>query len=329
MERNHLYKVLGVQPNATERDIKKSYHKLAKQFHPDKNNASNAEEKFKEIVTSYDILKDKEKRRVYDLQQETAEIIAQNAKRREEKNKSKSTTRETFYEPSWSAKTEKTQNQKTKADTGKREKKTPNANTTKTNRTFNGKSQNGKKEKQPWRGPLDSDDFTFEDIPGPGPKPSFTFKFSFDHSDPFKSFMEFFKPYRFDEFDDAFFGPNTRDPFEDIYSWGNGTNRNRSENSPSNASGSQNQNGFQFHGVDDTFPSMNCVFCRKNFELKDLKGHEEICKKLHTKPKSPFSFEPELRDGDRWPDSDRLFGRSPSPPYSPKDTSNWRDRHEE
>ncbi len=43
------YEILGVSKESTEAEIKKAYRKLAMQFHPDKNKASDAEEKFKEI----------------------------------------------------------------------------------------------------------------------------------------------------------------------------------------------------------------------------------------------------------------------------------------
>jgi DnaJ family protein B protein 4 len=62
------YDWLGIQPNATDDDIKKAYKKLALKWHPDKNmkNKEQAEKKFKEIAEAYDILSDSEKRRIYD-----------------------------------------------------------------------------------------------------------------------------------------------------------------------------------------------------------------------------------------------------------------------
>lgn len=60
------YEVLGVEKSASAADIKKAYRKLALQFHPDKNKAADAEEKFKEINQAYEILSDEQKRKSYD-----------------------------------------------------------------------------------------------------------------------------------------------------------------------------------------------------------------------------------------------------------------------
>ena len=67
MSKKDYYKVLGVDKNATQEDIKKAYRKLAIQYHPDKNPGDkNAEEKFKEATEAYEILSDDEKRKAYD-----------------------------------------------------------------------------------------------------------------------------------------------------------------------------------------------------------------------------------------------------------------------
>ncbi|MDA8196340.1 MAG: molecular chaperone DnaJ [Actinomycetota bacterium] len=58
------YKVLGVDKTASEKEIQKSYRKLAKEYHPDANPGS--EEKFKEISVAYEVLGDATKRAEYD-----------------------------------------------------------------------------------------------------------------------------------------------------------------------------------------------------------------------------------------------------------------------
>ncbi|KAJ6968940.1 dnaJ protein ERDJ3A [Populus alba x Populus x berolinensis] len=61
------YKVLGVEKNASQREIQKAFHKLSLQYHPDKNKNKGAQEKFAEINNAYEILSDEEKRKNYDL----------------------------------------------------------------------------------------------------------------------------------------------------------------------------------------------------------------------------------------------------------------------
>lgn len=67
MEYRDYYKILGVERNATEQDIKKAYRKLALKYHPDRNPGNKeAEEKFKEINEAYQVLSDSQKRSRYD-----------------------------------------------------------------------------------------------------------------------------------------------------------------------------------------------------------------------------------------------------------------------
>jgi molecular chaperone DnaJ len=62
-----FYQTLGVQRGAGDDDIKKAYRKLAMACHPDRNNGSKeSEEKFKAITEAYDVLRDPNKRAVYD-----------------------------------------------------------------------------------------------------------------------------------------------------------------------------------------------------------------------------------------------------------------------
>jgi len=61
-----LYDILEVSENASIEEIKKSYRKLAKKYHPDINKDSKAEEKFKEINSAYEVLGDSEKKKQYD-----------------------------------------------------------------------------------------------------------------------------------------------------------------------------------------------------------------------------------------------------------------------
>lgn len=65
-EKKDYYEVLGVSKEASEKDIKSAYRKLAMKYHPDRSDAPDAEEMFKEISEAYAVLSDADKRRKYD-----------------------------------------------------------------------------------------------------------------------------------------------------------------------------------------------------------------------------------------------------------------------
>lgn len=68
MAKRDFYEVLGLEKNASEKDIKRAYKRLAMKYHPDRNqeNKEEAEAQFKEIKEAYEILSDDQKRAAYD-----------------------------------------------------------------------------------------------------------------------------------------------------------------------------------------------------------------------------------------------------------------------
>ena len=66
MNYKDYYKIMDVNKTASQDEIKKSYRKLARKFHPDVSKEKEAESRFKEINEAYEVLRDKEKRAAYD-----------------------------------------------------------------------------------------------------------------------------------------------------------------------------------------------------------------------------------------------------------------------
>jgi len=66
MDYKDYYKTLGVDRKATQDEIKRSYRKLARKYHPDVSKEADAEQKFKDLGEAYEVLKDPEKRVAYD-----------------------------------------------------------------------------------------------------------------------------------------------------------------------------------------------------------------------------------------------------------------------
>ena len=67
MEYKDYYKILGIAKEASVDDIQRAYRKLARKYHPDVNKDKDAEARFKEINEAKEVLKDSEKRKLYDM----------------------------------------------------------------------------------------------------------------------------------------------------------------------------------------------------------------------------------------------------------------------
>lgn len=66
MSKRDYYDVLGLEKGASKEEIKKSYRKLARKYHPDVNKEADAADKFKEAKEAYEVLSDEQKRAQYD-----------------------------------------------------------------------------------------------------------------------------------------------------------------------------------------------------------------------------------------------------------------------
>ncbi|XP_058258486.1 dnaJ homolog subfamily B member 9 [Hemibagrus wyckioides] len=60
------YSVLGVPRSASEREIKKAFHQLARKLHPDRNHSPDAHHLFTQLAQAYEVLSNRERRRIYD-----------------------------------------------------------------------------------------------------------------------------------------------------------------------------------------------------------------------------------------------------------------------
>jgi curved DNA-binding protein len=66
VEFQDYYKTLGIERSASQEEVRRSYRKLARTYHPDVNKEAGAEARFKQITEAYEVLKDPEKRKRYD-----------------------------------------------------------------------------------------------------------------------------------------------------------------------------------------------------------------------------------------------------------------------
>ena len=70
MNNNDYYSILEIDNTATDEDIKRSYRKLSLKYHPDRNSSPDAANKFQQINEAHEILSNKQKRGLYDMEQQ-------------------------------------------------------------------------------------------------------------------------------------------------------------------------------------------------------------------------------------------------------------------
>jgi len=75
LDSHGYYAIFEVSEKASLQEIKRSYRKLARKYHPDRNDASEAEETIKKINQAFEVLSNREKRRLYDSDIVPAEIV--------------------------------------------------------------------------------------------------------------------------------------------------------------------------------------------------------------------------------------------------------------
>ncbi|NNC56698.1 MAG: DnaJ domain-containing protein, partial [Woeseiaceae bacterium] len=66
MDFKDYYKIMGVERDASQDEVKRAYRKLARKYHPDVSKEADAEARFKDLGEAYAVLKDPEKRAAYD-----------------------------------------------------------------------------------------------------------------------------------------------------------------------------------------------------------------------------------------------------------------------
>ena len=93
MDIRGYYAILGIPEDASFQEIRKSYRKLAKKYHPDRNKSSHAEETIKKINEAFEILSDKGRRKQYDL--ESSNIFDLKDSNNEEKEENLSNLKQT------------------------------------------------------------------------------------------------------------------------------------------------------------------------------------------------------------------------------------------